>query len=164
SLFPDIEPACITAVITHDLKALDFYKLDIQLKDSEPSYSLSTAGTFKINVSKHKSYKNLSSIIFPLHTYFAILMVHIPGCNAASYLTHIVTIAVEYEWMAVLEYHTLFFNRWRGNMLTGFYDGWSTPDITLLSMHIFPHKKMLNITPSSKLVAKCSQTSSTDPC
>ncbi|KAJ6556883.1 hypothetical protein B0H10DRAFT_2241117 [Mycena sp. CBHHK59/15] len=52
SLFPDIEPACITAVIAHELKATDLYKLDTRVKDLEPSYSLSTTRKFA-TVSPH---------------------------------------------------------------------------------------------------------------
>ncbi|KAJ7106932.1 hypothetical protein C8R44DRAFT_578568, partial [Mycena epipterygia] len=140
-LFPDIEPACIMAVITHELKATDLYKLDVRVKDAEPSYSLSATGTFEMNVSRHKAYKNWNSVAFPLHNYFAILTAHLPTRSASSvyfyrYLTHIATLVTEYEWAAVLEYHTLFFNRRRSDMLLGLYDGWGASDIGLLSSHV----------------------------
>ncbi|KAJ7103132.1 hypothetical protein B0H15DRAFT_756682, partial [Mycena belliarum] len=146
SLFPDIESACITSVITHELKAADLYKLDTRIKDSEPSYSLSATGTFEMNVSKHKAYKNLNTIIFPLHNYFAILTAHLPARSAPMvyfyrYLTHISTLATEYEWAAVFEYHSLFFNRRRGDMLAGSYEGWASSDIGLLSSYVYPHRK-----------------------
>ncbi|KAJ7102864.1 hypothetical protein C8R44DRAFT_588885, partial [Mycena epipterygia] len=57
------------------------------------------------------------------------------------YLTHIATLVTEYEWAAVLEYHTLFFNRRRSDMLLGLYDGWGASDIGLLSSHVYPHRK-----------------------
>ncbi|KAJ7716278.1 hypothetical protein B0H16DRAFT_1476853 [Mycena metata] len=115
SLFPDIEPACITAVITHDLKASDLYKLGMRVKDSEPTYSLSaTAAT----------------------VYFY------------RYLMHIATLATEYEWPAVFEYHTLFFNRRCNDMLAGEYDGWGSSDIGLLSSHVYPHWKAISATPA----------------
>ncbi|KAJ7847207.1 hypothetical protein B0H13DRAFT_1646174, partial [Mycena leptocephala] len=44
-----------------------------------------------------------------------------------SYLTHIETLATEYEWAAVLEYHMLFFNRRRTEMQAGLYTAWSSP-------------------------------------
>ncbi|KAJ7733398.1 hypothetical protein DFH07DRAFT_682321, partial [Mycena maculata] len=146
SLFPDIEPACITAVITHELKASDLYKLDTRVKDSEPTYSLSATGTFEMNNSKHKTYKNFNSVTFPLHAYFAILTAHLPNRSVSTvyfyrYLTHIATLATEYEWPAVFEYHTLFFNRRRGDMLAGSYDGWGGSDIGLLSSYVYPHRK-----------------------
>ncbi|KAJ7744892.1 hypothetical protein B0H16DRAFT_1277957, partial [Mycena metata] len=147
SLFPDTESACITAVITHELKASDIYKLDPRLKDSEPSFIVTGAG-LQLNDSKHKSYKNLNSIVFPLHTYFAIILEHIPPSSprgiAASflwYLTHVETLATEYEWAAVLECHMLFFNRRRTEMQSGHYSAWSSPDLTLLSTHVYPHRK-----------------------
>jgi hypothetical protein len=159
SLFPDIESACITAVITHELKASDIYKLDPRLKDSESSFILTGAG-LQLNDSKHKSYKNANSIVFPLHTYFAILLEHIPASSSRGiaayffwYLTHIETLATEYEWAAVLEYHILFFNRRRTEMQSGFYTAWSSPDLTLLSTHVYPHRKSaiaVSKAPSSK--------------
>lgn len=149
SLFPDIESACITAVISHELKASDLYKLDTRVKDSEPSYSLSAAGTFEMNVSKHKAYKNLISVTFPLHHYFAILTAHLhlagPSVYFYRYLTHIETLATEYEWPAVFEYHTLFFNRRRGDMLAGSYDDWGRSDVGLLCSHVYPHRKAINV-------------------
>jgi hypothetical protein len=168
SLFPDIEPACITAVITHDLKAADLYKLDTRVKDAEPTYSLSSAGTFEMNMSRHKAYKSLSSILFPLHTYFAILTAHLPARSAATiyfyqYLTHLSTLASEYEWAAVLEYHTLFFNRWRNDMLAGLYDDWGTSDIGLLSSYVYPHRKQISVTPKGA-GAKKPPSSSLEPC
>ncbi|KAJ6617981.1 hypothetical protein B0H10DRAFT_1670848, partial [Mycena sp. CBHHK59/15] len=145
TLFPDIEPACITTVITHELRATDLYKLDPRLNDSEPSYSLNAAGTFEMNVSKHKAYKTLNSILLPLNTYFGILTVHAANRALAAYFhrhtAHIVTLASEYEWAAVLEYHTLFFNRRRGDMLEGSYTAWGEPDITLLASIVYPHRK-----------------------
>ncbi|KAJ6455007.1 hypothetical protein C8R45DRAFT_753609, partial [Mycena sanguinolenta] len=167
TLFPDIESACITSVITHDLKASDLYKLDTRVKDSEPSYSLSATGTFEMNMSRHKAYKNLNSIIFPLHNYFAILTAHIPKGSPAPvyfyrYLTALATLAAEYEWAAVLEYHTLFFNRRRGDMLAGSYDGWAVSDIGLLSSHVYPHRKPIGVVP--KVTPKRPASSGTEPC
>ncbi|KAJ7926778.1 hypothetical protein B0H13DRAFT_1599388, partial [Mycena leptocephala] len=158
SLLPDTESACITAVITHELKALDMYKLHPRLKDSESSFILTGMG-LQLNDSKHKSYKNLNSIIFPLHTYFAILLEHIPTSSHHGissyfflYLTHIETLATEYEWTAVLEYHMLFFNRRWTEMQAGIYPAWSSPDLTLLSTHIYLHRKSL--TPSKPMSPK----------
>ncbi|KAJ7231773.1 hypothetical protein C8J57DRAFT_1091601 [Mycena rebaudengoi] len=169
SLFPDIEPACITAVITHDLKASDLYKLDTRVKDLEPTYSLSASGTLKMNNSRHKAYKNLNSVTFPLHNYFAILAVHLPHHSAGSvyfyrYLTHIATLATEYEWATVFEYHTLFFNRRRGDMAAGQYEQWGAPDLALLSTYVFPHHKAINVASSSKASSKRPQSSSSEPC
>ncbi|KAJ7935993.1 hypothetical protein B0H13DRAFT_1589850 [Mycena leptocephala] len=166
SLFPDIEPACITAVITHDLKASDLYKLDVRVKDSEPTYSLSATGTFEMNVSKHKAYKNLNSIVFPMHVYFAILTAHLPRSAATvyfyRYLSHLTTLATDYEWAAVFEYHTLFFNRRRNDMLAGSYDGWATSDIGLLITYVYPHRKQIN--PAMKPPKKTTSTTGTEPC
>ncbi|KAF7293676.1 Integrase/recombinase xerD [Mycena indigotica] len=119
-----------------------------------------------MNVSKHKSYKNLNSVLFPLHTFFAILTAHPPRvweqrAYFYRYLTHISTLATEYEWAAVLEYHTLYFNRRRNEMLEGSYEGWAEPEIGLLSSHVYPHRKPISV--SAKATSK-KPPSSTDPC
>ncbi|KAJ7881461.1 hypothetical protein B0H13DRAFT_1629971 [Mycena leptocephala] len=165
SLFPDIKPACITAVITHDLKAADLYKLDTRVKDVEPTYSLSAAGTFEMNMSKHRAYKNIGSILSPLHSYFAILTAHLPTRSAATvyfywYLTHLFTLAAEYKWAAVLEYHTQFFNQRRNDMLAGSYDGWGASDIGLLSSYVYPHRKQISLTPKGANMKKPPSSSS----
>jgi hypothetical protein len=45
----------------------------------------------------------------------------------------------------VLEYHTLFFNWRRNDMLAGSCDGWGASDIGLLSSHVFPHRKQISV-------------------
>ncbi|KAJ7783462.1 hypothetical protein DFH07DRAFT_726930 [Mycena maculata] len=157
TLFPDIEPACIIAVITHELRAADLYKLDPRLKDAEPTYSLSPTGAFEMNMSKHKAYKTLNSILLPLNTYFSILTVHTHGAPAAFFhrhTAHLVTLASEYEWLAVLEYHTLFFNRRRGDMLEGLYTTWGAPDLALLALSVYPHRKQIPVGSASKSQGK----------
>ncbi|KAJ7078565.1 hypothetical protein B0H15DRAFT_788808 [Mycena belliarum] len=153
ALFPDIESACITAVITHELRAADLYKLDPRLNDSDPTYNLTASGAFEMNVSKHKAYKTLNSVLLPLNTYFSILTVHTKGSLAAYFArhtAHLVTLASEYEWAAVLEYHTIFFNRRRGDMLEGSYTQWGEPDLALLAQSVFPHRKQISTGSSLK--------------
>ncbi|KAJ6560196.1 hypothetical protein B0H19DRAFT_1146769 [Mycena capillaripes] len=166
-LFPDVEPACITAVITHELKASDLYKLDVQVTDSKPTYSLSATGTFEMNEPKHKPYKNPNSILSPLHVFFAILAVHLPARSAATvyfyrYLSHLATLATDFEWAAVVDYHTLFFNRRRRDMLAGSYDGWATPDVGLLSAYVFPRRKQTNR--AARPPKNTTSTTGTEPC
>ncbi|KAJ6474252.1 hypothetical protein C8R45DRAFT_935650 [Mycena sanguinolenta] len=66
----------------------------------------------------------------------------------------------EYEWAAVLEYHTLFFNRHRGDMLAGSYDGWAVSDIGLLSSHVYPHRKLIGVVPKGPGQTSSSSSSS----
>ncbi|KAJ7258775.1 hypothetical protein B0H12DRAFT_999489, partial [Mycena haematopus] len=166
ALFPDVKPACITAVITHDLEASELYKLDRRIRDSQPTWSLSAEGSIDLNASKHKAYKNLNSILVPMTTYFAILTAHLPARTPPvyfyRYISHLATLAPEYEWAAVLEYHIIFFNRRRSEMARGSYEGWATTDIELLSSFVYPHRKQLN--PGSGAKAPKKVTSGTDAC
>jgi hypothetical protein len=59
------------------------------------------------------------------------------------YISHIETLVLEYEWPAVLEYHTLFFNQRQEEMQAGVYAHWGSPDPDLLCVHVYPHKKAI---------------------
>ncbi|KAJ7251750.1 hypothetical protein C8J57DRAFT_1520558 [Mycena rebaudengoi] len=100
------------AVITHDLKASDLYKLDTRVKDSEPTYSLSASGTLEMNNSRQKPIK--ISILSPSPS-----TITLPSSQFISPTTP------RYEWAAVFEYHTLFFNRRWGDMAAGQYEQWA---------------------------------------
>ncbi|KAJ7742293.1 hypothetical protein B0H16DRAFT_1323406, partial [Mycena metata] len=72
--------------------------------------------TFEASTSRFTQYATFDIITFPLHNYFAILLAHHPDAYGLaayffSHLTHLQTLAADYSWDAVLEYHTLFFNR-----------------------------------------------------
>ncbi|KAJ7786684.1 hypothetical protein B0H14DRAFT_2231534, partial [Mycena olivaceomarginata] len=167
SLFPNIKPACITVVITHELEALDLYKLDVRVKDSNTTYSFNVSGILEMDMLKHKSHKNFNSITLPHHTYFAILTAHLPSRTAATmyfyhYLSHLTTLVTEYKWPVVIEYHTPFFNRRCNDMLTGSYEGWATLDIRLLSSYVYPHRKAPNIMLSK--LSKKATSPATKPC
>ncbi|CAK5267102.1 unnamed protein product [Mycena citricolor] len=154
SLFPDVEPAVLVLVISHELKAQDLYKLDGRVNEMEATFSLNANGIFERNVSGHKQYTSPATVIHPLHTYFAILTAHlasVPAVPAAvrtsaptyfyRYLGHLTSLAAEYEWKAVLRYHELFFNRRRNDMIDGLYANWAYPDVGLLSMHVYQHRR-----------------------
>ncbi|KAJ7279796.1 hypothetical protein C8J57DRAFT_1502433 [Mycena rebaudengoi] len=166
-----LQPACITAVITHDLKASDLYKLDTRVKDSEPTYSLSASGTLEMNNSRlyDKAYKNLNSVTFPLHNYFAILAVHLPHHSAGS---------VYFYGTSRTSRHSPRSTNGRqcsnithcssigdgGDMAAGQYEQWGAPDLALLSTYVFPHRKAINVASSSKASSKRPQSSSSEPC
>ncbi|KAJ7216392.1 hypothetical protein GGX14DRAFT_561959 [Mycena pura] len=122
TLFPDVEPACITSVITHTLRASDLYKLNPRTREEDTGFKLSElSGTIEVNVSKHKTYKTLNSVFF-------------------RYLSHITELAVDYEWSAIYVYHALFFNRRLADMASGTYTTWGEPDIGLLASKVYPHR------------------------
>ncbi|KAJ7126530.1 hypothetical protein C8R43DRAFT_817615, partial [Mycena crocata] len=138
-LFPDIGPTTIAAVLNHTLRARDLYLLDPRVCDAEPTYIFNGfTSTFEPSTSKFREYSTPDSVIIPLHNYFAILLAHHPcayGLSAYlfSYLTHIQTLAADYDWNAVLRYHMLFFNRRIREMeADGTFCAWSTPDLSLL--------------------------------
>ncbi|KAJ7759348.1 hypothetical protein DFH07DRAFT_685250, partial [Mycena maculata] len=138
-LFPDIEPATITAVINHTLRARDLYLLDSRVRNVEPTYIFNGfTSSFEESTLVFREYLTVDTIIFPLHTYFAIVLAHNPDAHGLAayffaHLTHLQTLAAEFKWDAVRQYHTLFFNRRSREMeANGDYSAWSRPDIQLL--------------------------------
>lgn len=153
-LFPDIAPFTITAVLDHTLRARDLYLLDPRIRDVEPSYVFNgLTSWFEESTSKFRAYSSLDCVTIPLHNYFAILLAHNLDVHALpvylfSYLTHLQMLAADYDWEAVLEYHTLFFNRRAREMEeNGDYSAWGNPDVFLLCTHVYPHRNSLRSTP-----------------
>ncbi|KAJ3816413.1 hypothetical protein F5880DRAFT_1494330 [Lentinula raphanica] len=113
SLFPEVEAATITAIITHDFRASDLYKLDSRFRDKTERQILSLKGeTLELttNDSAYREYRSLNAIAIPLSTYFSILVCHAETSGKVSrmsmdffkYNAHLIKIASEYEWSASL--------------------------------------------------------------
>ncbi|KAJ7761687.1 hypothetical protein B0H16DRAFT_1205780, partial [Mycena metata] len=148
-LFPDIDPSTIIAVLSHSLRARDLYLLDPRVQETKPTYTFNGfTSTFEPSTAKFREYSTLDSIIIPLHNYFAILMAHHPEAHGLpvflmSYLTQLQLLAADYDWHAVLQYHTLFFNRRIREMeANGSFSAWSAPDVGLLCTDIYPHRTL----------------------
>ncbi|KAJ7813234.1 hypothetical protein B0H14DRAFT_3750982, partial [Mycena olivaceomarginata] len=147
-LFPDIEPSILSAVLNHTLRARDLYLLDPRVRDVEPTYIFNGfKSCFEPSTSKFREYATtLDSVIIPLHNYFAILLAHNPEAHALpayifSYLIQLRMLAADYAWEAVLDYHTLFFNRRIREMETsGDYSAWFGLDISLLGTYVYPDR------------------------
>ncbi|KAJ7452176.1 hypothetical protein B0H11DRAFT_1927593 [Mycena galericulata] len=138
----------LAAVLNHTLRARDLYLLDARIREVEPVYVFNgLTSTFEPSTSTFREYPTLDSVIFPLHNYFAILLAHHPNAHGLpvhllSYLTLLHSLAADYDWDAVLGYHTLFFNRRVREMeADGDYSAWSGPDVSLLCTHVYPHRK-----------------------
>ncbi|CAK5284822.1 unnamed protein product [Mycena citricolor] len=82
SLFPDVEPAVILAVLSHELKAQDLYKLDARVNELDATFTLNASGVFERNVAGHKQYATPATVIHPLHVYFSILAAHLSSGSA----------------------------------------------------------------------------------
>ncbi|KAJ3793251.1 hypothetical protein GGU11DRAFT_692146 [Lentinula aff. detonsa] len=148
SLFPEVEAASITAIITHDFRASDLYKLDSRYRDKTERQILSLKGeTLELttNDSAYRDYKSLNAIAISLSTYFSILVSHAETSGKVSricmdffkYNAHLIKIASEYEWSAVIAYHMAFFNKRRREMQEGDYSGWGKVDMELRSEHLY---------------------------
>ncbi|KAL0056620.1 hypothetical protein AAF712_016775, partial [Marasmius tenuissimus] len=170
SAFPEIEAATITTIIQHEFRACDLYKLDSRYRDKSEKQVLSLEGkTLELttNDSAYKDYKTLNSIVVPLETYFSILISHV--CHATTnlglapvavdffkYTAHIVKIAAEFDWNAVVRYHMAFFNKRRREMQAGYYNGWGKQDSDLLHEHIYGAGRLITVSTPSKYSKKSS--------
>jgi hypothetical protein len=164
SLFPDVEAAHINLIITHEFRVSDLYKLDSRYRDKEASYTFNGAtGQFESSNRAAKDYKSFDALYSPLVRYFQILSAHITPRDRTmtvpfvffQFLIHLQKIQHDYEWTAVLEYVTIFFNRRRMEMMEhGDYSRWALPDAGLMAEHVFAHKKaIIKASSSSKGLA-----------
>ncbi|KZP09089.1 hypothetical protein FIBSPDRAFT_665012, partial [Athelia psychrophila] len=151
SLFPTVEAAMITAIIQHDLHANKLFKLNFWYRNKSDHQVLMFNGT-ALEVSSRdtvaKEYKSYNSVAVPLTTYFSVLIAYINIADVRDvarhfqhYGGHLLKLSVDYEWSAVLAYHSDFFNRRRREMSEGVYTGWGRQDPDLAGEHLFNHHK-----------------------
>ncbi|KAJ3519397.1 hypothetical protein NM688_g9306 [Phlebia brevispora] len=152
SLFQTIDKELLNAVLNHDLPAAQLYKLDTR-RISEAEWHIvdleDSTVSFRCVPSALEIYKTLDSLLVPLNIYFSILCVHglqngqqitLP-CHFFRYSSHLVKIAAQYEWHAVLLYHFAFFARRCSEMLQGNYAGWEKIDVDLMEELLLQHRK-----------------------
>ncbi|KAL0572189.1 hypothetical protein V5O48_009771 [Marasmius crinis-equi] len=176
SRFPEVESATITAIINHEFRAYDLYKLDSRYRDKTERQVLSLKGeTLELttNDSAFKEYKSLSAVAVPLSTYFLIILTHAEAAGRVStiaidffhYNAHLVKIASEYEWSAVVGYHMAFFNKRRREMQAGDYSGWGRVDLDLRGEYIYNAARLSTASKPSKKPSSTSLPSNrSEPC
>ncbi|KAG5734538.1 Integrase/recombinase xerD like protein [Termitomyces sp. T112] len=116
--FPDVDMAVIVAIITHEFKASDLHKLDPTNWDKETAYTFNgSTNQFKVSNQVAREAKTPFSVIISLQSYFDILSFHISNVSAMStffrYMAHLIKLIAKYKWSAVYDYHVVFFNRRR---------------------------------------------------
>ncbi|CAL1700629.1 unnamed protein product [Somion occarium] len=130
-LFPHIDEETMTAILNHDFPAAELYKLDTR-RIQESSWHIvdlnDSLVSFRSVPSAREIYQNLDALMIPLNTYFSIL-------------SHLIKIAAQYEWSAVLLYHFAFFARRCNEMLHGDYSGWAKIDVDLMEEILVQHRK-----------------------
>ena len=146
SRFPMVEAAVITAIITHEFRATDLYKLDPQYRNRSERRVLALNGdTLELHSgdTTAKEYRSLTSIIVPLTVYFSILGAAIAPhsaqdlgfihSNFMAYIGSLHQFAAEYSWTAVSAYHVDFFTARRREMQSGDYSRWGYTDVNIQS-------------------------------
>ncbi|KAI0938101.1 hypothetical protein AcW1_004815 [Taiwanofungus camphoratus] len=152
-LFPHVQDDTMASIINHNLPGAELYKLDSRrilesqwdlveatLDDSDASLRVSPA---------LEIYRTLDSLLVPLNAYFSILCLHGLGggqptmlpCFFFRYSSHLVKIASQYEWSAVVSYHLAFYVRRCKEMRVGDYSGWGKVEVDLMEEHLVPYQK-----------------------
>ncbi|KAJ7670548.1 hypothetical protein B0H17DRAFT_836458, partial [Mycena rosella] len=152
ALFPEVEEALVTAVITHTLKPSGIYKLDSKYRDKPERGTLEfDGGTVRVKTdTSTRDYPTPQSIEAPLTVYIRILVVHSAPTGKASdvalcllgYLESFLKLRSDYEWSAVLAYHMAFFARCHHEMASGSYVGWKTMDSELQGEFLVGFRKV----------------------
>lgn len=155
TLFQHVDAGTLNALLNHELPAAELYKLDTR-RIMESQWHLidldDSTVQFRCVPSAREIYQTLDSLMVPLNTYFSILSVHglssgqpptLP-CHFFRYSSHLIKIASQYEWQAVLLYHFAFFARRCNEMLQGRYTGWERVDVDLMEELLVQYRKEPN--------------------
>ena len=162
-LFPHVEDDIMSSILNHTLPGGDLYKLDSRrileaqwdlidasLDDSSSPQAL-RAAPHAVDV-----YPSLDSLLVPLNAYFSVLTLHGLARGQPTmlpyyffrYSSHLVKIATQYEWSAVLRYHLAFYARRCKEMRVGEYDGWGKVEVDLMEQFLVPHQKNVKVVSS----------------
>ncbi|GBE79561.1 hypothetical protein SCP_0207610 [Sparassis crispa] len=150
-LFPHVENDTIVSIIHHDLHGTDIYRLDSR-RILESQWDLVEASLEDRTCATSVAvdiYRTLDSLLVPLNAYFSILSLHglahgqpaMLPCYFFRYNSHLVKLASQYEWPAVLSYHLAFFDRRCKEMRLGDYSGWGKVDVQLMEEFLVPYQK-----------------------
>lgn len=153
-LFPHVDPDVIASIVHHELSGAEIYKLDsrrilestwnlIEVNMDENTLSLQSAPAAT------ETYATLDSLLVPLNAYFSVLCVHELSKSQSPmlpyhffrYSSHLVKIAAQYEWAAVLSYHLASFSRRCKEMRKGDFAGWGRVDMDLMEQFLVPNQK-----------------------
>ncbi|ETW82164.1 hypothetical protein HETIRDRAFT_427287 [Heterobasidion irregulare TC 32-1] len=142
SQFHLVELAVIKAIVNHNFRAADLYKLDPQHRGR---------GGWRAHDRDAMELGSLSSVIIPLGTYFSILGFAIAPANPSigpivsgfwAYIASLMQFASQYEWAAIHLYHVDFFTTRRREMQFGDYSQWGRIDVDILSRRLLGHNKV----------------------
>lgn len=151
TLFPEVEEAVIIAIVTHQFRAAELYKLDSRYRDKMERQTLEVDnGSVRVKTdSSVRDYPTPTSIELPMLVYIRILVAHCSSNSDAStinlhflsYIESFLKIRSEYDWPAVLNYHMAFFARRRREMAQGDYSGWRKTDAELQTDYLVGYRK-----------------------
>ncbi|KAG5341617.1 hypothetical protein C0989_008596 [Termitomyces sp. Mn162] len=145
--FPDIEVVVIMAIIMHEFQVANLHKLDPTNYNKDTAYTFnSSTNQFEVSYHAAKEYKTPFSILVPLNHYLCVLSFHLPKSDTIPFvfhqsMVHILELIAVYEWSAVYNYHSVFFNYRHAKMTAGDYSGWGRPTSDLLDKHVYGHRK-----------------------
>ncbi|KAH9943419.1 uncharacterized protein BXZ73DRAFT_87748 [Epithele typhae] len=154
TLFPHVDQDTITAIVHHELSGTEIFKLDSR-RILESTWNLIDVdideSVFALHAmpSPTETYATLDSLLVPLNAYFSILCVHGLAHSSSPmlplhffrYSSHLVKIAAQYEWEAVLSYHLASFSRRCKEMRKGEFAGWGRVDMDLMEEFLVPNQK-----------------------
>ncbi|KAI9000992.1 hypothetical protein BD414DRAFT_473300 [Trametes punicea] len=153
SLLPHVELEVIASVVRHELPGVEVYKLDSRriLESTWNIVEVMDDSTVSVRAAPLaiEMYPTLDSLLVPLNAYFSILSVNglsngqsaLLPCHFFRYSSHLVKIAAQYEWKAVLSYHLAFFARRVKDMRKGDYSGWGRVEMDLMEEFLVPHQQ-----------------------
>ena len=155
SLFPDIEESLLLAIGRHTLRPGQISKLDTRLRDKQVASNLEYDNGVLIHKERlpsSKDFPTFESLHYPLQRYFSILQAQviasappsvltpfIIGCN--DYISLLNTMHLDYDWMAVLNYHFAVHAQRLSDMAQGNYLLWGKIDTECQNRYLVGHTR-----------------------
>ncbi|KAI0308702.1 hypothetical protein OF83DRAFT_1073129 [Amylostereum chailletii] len=144
-----VPPSILNTIMAHEFRAVDLHKLDPKHREKKQRRTLAVSGDSIEIQPSISDYISLSSIAVPLATYFNILVRALATSYTNSrklgqvfsgfmrYQQRLLELSSDYEWTAVREYHSQFFDSRVAEMAQGEYDMWSNIDMQLQASCLF---------------------------
>lgn len=176
SFFPNVESAVLSAIINHEFRPEELYKLDPRHRlKQRPEVLVRDNGILDLRPANGslKDYPTPDSLLVPLTRYFQILSFHAAPTGQAQmvtfyrdeYLMQIQKFVTQYDWHAVKAYHFEFFDKRREAMRRGDYSGWAERDQQLQLEYLHPNPKQSKSSPNSnRKPANSSSSTSSQVC
>ncbi|KAI0039274.1 hypothetical protein FA95DRAFT_1459018, partial [Auriscalpium vulgare] len=134
--YPWVGAAVITSIFAHEFRSSDLWKLDVRNRDKKTKKTIGIGHSYQIEIVDEagSDYRSASSLLIPLQTFFNIVL---GGLSNSGSTASLLELSITHEWVAVYDYHCLFFDTRMREMSHANYAGWRDIDTKIQAMRLF---------------------------